>query len=158
VEGRFPYLDADVMEFCSRIPSDHTLPCLNEKYILKNIARGRVPDDVIDRPKQPYRAPDTVSFLGQDAPEYVEEMFSEESLKASGVFKPQAVRAFFGKCVSRRTKTGAAGIFSNADNMGFVGILSTQLVFDQFINGRPPRPAPPLVHFTTAVDMSGDSQ
>jgi asparagine synthase (glutamine-hydrolysing) len=44
-----------------------------------------------------------------------------------------AARQLLAKC----RRLAARGQFSNADNMAVVGILSTQLVHDQFIRRRP---------------------
>ncbi len=133
VEGRFPFLDADVMEFCNSLPAEYKLAFLDEKHILKKVASGLIPDAIVHRKKQPYRAPDAASFLDQDAPEYIRELFSERNLKASGIFNPQAARGLYEKCISKRHRVNESGLFSNTDNMSFVGILSTQLVAQQFI-------------------------
>jgi asparagine synthase (glutamine-hydrolysing) len=132
VEGRFPFLDADVMEFCNGLPAQYKLAGLNEKFILKKVARGIVPGEIIHRPKQPYRAPDAASFVDAEAPPYVAEMMSEESLRDAGLFDVGAARGLYTKCVARAR---GEGVFSNADNMGLVGILSAQLVHHQFIRG-----------------------
>ena len=51
IETRVPFLDEDVVEFALSIPS--TMKCRDGvyKYILKEAARGLVPDDIIDRKK-----------------------------------------------------------------------------------------------------------
>ncbi|HTO95053.1 MAG TPA: asparagine synthase (glutamine-hydrolyzing), partial [Bacteroidota bacterium] len=84
VEGRFPFLDAEVMEFCNGLPPRYKLAGLNEKFILKRAAEGRVPGKIIHRPKQPYRAPDAISFVEKGAPPYVEEDLSESALRDAG--------------------------------------------------------------------------
>ena len=148
VEGRFPFLDVDVMEFCNALPAEHKLAFLEEKRILKNVARGLIPEAIISRKKQPYRAPDAASFLSIDAPDYIEDLFSERSLAAGGIFNPQAGRAFYEKCISRRDKIRDPGLFSNTDNMAFVGILSTQLLVRQLIDSSPSRVIPDIVYKT----------
>jgi asparagine synthase (glutamine-hydrolysing) len=149
VEGRFPFLDADVMEFCNTLPAQYKLNGLNEKFILKRVARGIVPDKIIRRPKQPYRAPDAVSFVSADAPAYVAELLSESSLKETRLFDAEAVRSLYTKCRERAERPGIA--FSNTDNMGLVGMLSAQLVYNELIKtssgGR-------RIEFTTFVDRS----
>jgi asparagine synthase (glutamine-hydrolysing) len=132
VEGRFPFLDADVMEFCNGLPARYKLAGLNEKFILKRVARGIVPEEIINRPKQPYRAPDAASFVERDAPAYVAELMSESSLREGGLFDVDAARGLYTKCVAR-AQDGV--VYSNADNMGIVGILSSQLVHHHFIRG-----------------------
>ena len=53
----------------------------------------------------------------------------------AGVFDERAVAQLWKKCISR----GPAGQFSNTDNMALVGVLSTQLLHDQFVRGNPER-------------------
>ena len=77
VEGRYPFLDYRVIEFCSSLPSDYKLNGLNEKYLLKKLLKNRIPEKILKRPKQAYRAPIRSVFLDKDAPEYVKDMLSE---------------------------------------------------------------------------------
>jgi asparagine synthase (glutamine-hydrolysing) len=156
VEGRFPFLDADVMQFCNELPAEYKLAFLEEKRILKKAAEGLIPQSIIHRKKQPYRAPDAASFLSQDTPEYVQELFSDRKLKANGVFNPQAVRGLYEKCISKRDLVHEPGLFSNTDNMAFVGILSTQLVVHKFIETSEPRDRAEI-EFKTFVDCTQHS-
>jgi asparagine synthase (glutamine-hydrolysing) len=155
VEGRFPFLDADVIQFCNNLPAEYKLAFLEEKRILKKAAEGLIPKSIIHRKKQPYRAPDAASFLSQDTPEYVQDLFSDAKLRASGVFNPQAVRGLYEKCISKREHIREPGLFSNTDNMAFVGILSTQLVVQQFIETSAPRYGA-KIEFKTFVDCTQD--
>ena len=134
VEGRFPFLDSEVMKFCMGLPSSKRLVGLIEKAVLKKLARDILPPEIIDRPKQPYRAPDAISFL-IDPPDYVAEMLSRESLEAAGVFDASAVIMLHEKCKRAVRDQGSAALLSNTDNMGFVGILSTQLIHNFFVRG-----------------------
>ncbi len=134
VEGRFPFLDAGVIEFCQRLPSQHKLVGLREKVILKTLAHGVIPEEIINRPKQPYRAPDALSFL-VDPPAYVADMLSPESLESVGVFDPRSVTMLHEKCRRVVRDQGANALLSNTDNMGLVGILSTQLLHHTLMKG-----------------------
>ena len=67
VEGRFPFLDKDVVAFANQLPARHKLAGLDEKHLLKLAFEDLVPEEIRRRPKQPYRAPDTASFF-TDAP------------------------------------------------------------------------------------------
>ena len=156
VEGRFPFLDADVMEFCNRLPAEYKLAFLEEKRILKKVADGLIPESIIHRKKQPYRAPDAVSFLSQDGPEYIQELFSDRKLKTNGVLNPQAVRGLYDKCISKRDRVHESGLFSNTDNMAFIGILSTQLVVQQFIE-TPESSHETRIQFKTFIDCTQNS-
>ena len=127
VEGRYPFLDYRVLAFAAKLPDDVKLRVLNEKYLLKQASKRVIPESILQRRKQPYRAPDGRIFFEKNAPAYVGEMLSPCSLRDVGVFDPQAVSALVGKF-----KAGKAG--SVRDDMGLVGVLSTQLLASQFLN------------------------
>jgi asparagine synthase (glutamine-hydrolysing) len=133
VEGRFPFLDADVMEFCHSLPADYKLRFLNEKFVLKVMAHGSIPEEIIARPKQPYRAPDALSFFADRTAEYVQESFSQSQIRKTGIFDPALASALFEKCRRAITGGGNLSLLSNSDNMAFVGILSTQLLNAQLV-------------------------
>ena len=146
VEGRFPFLDVDLVELANSLPPSYKLRGLDEKHILKRAAMGLVPEEIIRRPKQPYRAPDALSFVGPRAPDWIAEAVSERAVTEAGVFDPTGVGRLWRKC--RSHPSGEP--FSNADNMALVGVLSTQLLFEQLIRGAPDRSA--TVRFQTVVD------
>jgi len=120
VEGRFPFLDHRLVEFAATIPPELKIRGLREKHILRQAMRDLLPPEIGNRPKQPYRAPDSPSFIGPSAPGYVDEMLSPQALEETGYFNPRAVAKLRAKC-------GAGKQVGFRDNMAFVGILSTQL-------------------------------
>ncbi len=124
IEGRVPFLDHRVIEFASRLPPRYKLRRLQEKAVLRRASRDLLPASVLNRVKQPYRAPDNQSFFVNGKPlDYVESLFSQEYLRDSGYFDVAAARRLFEKC-----RTGKAIGF--ADNMAFVGMLSTLLLHE----------------------------
>jgi asparagine synthase (glutamine-hydrolysing) len=129
VEARVPFLDHRVVEFGSRLAPELKLRGLDEKHVLKRAVGDLLPEVIRRRPKQPYRAPDSASFFAAGAPlEYAAELLSERRLREAGYFDPAAVRRLVEKC----RKGEAIGF---ADNMAFVGILSTMLVDQMFLRG-----------------------
>lgn len=127
VEGRVPYLDHRVIEFTNRLPARYKLKGLTEKAILRHALRTYLPASVSSRVKQPYRAPDCLSFFDAGKPlDYVAELLSPGRIKSAGYFQPAAVSRLFEKC-----RSGRAIGFS--DNMAFVGILSTMLLDEVFL-------------------------
>ncbi len=149
VEGRFPFLDADLVEIANALPASAKLHGLDEKQVLKRAARGLVPPEVLERPKQPYRAPDALSFVGPDAPAWVAEILSAGALAEAGVFDAPAVDRLRKKC-----QASGGEPLSNADNMALVGVLSTGLLHAQAVRAPPGRAGPPA--FRTVVDrLSG---
>ena len=134
IEGRFPFLDHRVVEFAAKLPPRLKMAGLDEKHILKNATKHLVPDSIRQRSKQPYRAPDAQSFFDTDSGmarfEYVDALLSPSAIAEAGLFDPDAVSKLVEKA-----RTGAA--IGTKDNMALVGILSAQLVVEQFVNGRP---------------------
>ena len=130
VEGRLPYLDHRVIEFVNGLSPRLKLRGLREKVLLKAALSDDLPDSILQRPKQPYRAPDCSSFFvaGRPLP-YVQDALSTSSLRRTGYFDPQIVERLMHKC-----QTGRA--LGAGDNMAFVGILSTQLLHEHFLAGR----------------------
>ena len=112
-----------------------------------------IPEPIIRRKKQPYRSPDALCFVTADAPAYVPELLSEDALGHAGVFDTGRVRRLYEKCIRQAQGGATEGVFSNTDNMSFVGILSTQLLYDQFVRNTPT--GAETVEFKTLVDRAG---
>jgi asparagine synthase (glutamine-hydrolysing) len=51
LEVRVPFLDHHLVEYCATIPSRHKVRRLDTKHVLKHVARGLIPDHIIDKPK-----------------------------------------------------------------------------------------------------------
>ena len=127
VEGRYPFLDFRVVEFAAKLPANLKMKVLDEKYLLKRASEGLVPQSIVRRVKQPYRAPDGRCFFEPGAPSYVKEMLSPASIEKGGIFDPAAVSALV-------SKYSAGKASSVKDDMALVGVLSTQLLAAQFTN------------------------
>ena len=152
VEGRFPFLDGDLVELANALPPSYKLRGLDEKHVLKRVATGLVPDEIIRRPKQPYRAPDAACFVGAGAPTWVAEALSERAVVEAGVFDASTVGRLWRKC--RGNPTGEP--LSNTDNMALVGVLSTALLFEQLVRRAPETSR--TIQFKTVVDRWPDQE
>ncbi len=128
VEGRYPFLDPELVSFAESLPPAYKLRVLDEKHVLKRAARELVSPAVLRRAKQPYRAPDALAFTGRHA-DYAPELLSTRAVRDAGVFDPEAVGRLWRKCLA--SAQGSA--LSNTDNMALVGVLSTQLLHHQHI-------------------------
>lgn len=126
VEGRYPFLDYRVIEFCSRLQADYKLKGLNEKFLLKKLMKGMIPGSIIKRPKQPYRAPISSAFLSKNTPEYVSHMLSDSYVKRAGIFNHETLTTL----LNRVNKTGNS---SEMDNMIITAVISTHLLNHLFI-------------------------
>jgi asparagine synthase (glutamine-hydrolysing) len=127
VEGRFPFLDYRLIEFCNKLPAHLKLRGLDEKYLLKRVARAWLPAEIRQRPKRPYRAPIHRSFFNEATPEYVRDLLSPRTVATFGLFRPGAVSQLVRKIEDGRR-------LGETDDMALAGILSSQLVYKQFVS------------------------
>ncbi len=130
VEGRFPFLDHNLFAFSASIDPELKIRGLNEKYILKQAFSDLIPENIVKRPKQPYRAPIASAFLSESAPEIIGEMLSEKCIRNYGYFNPKAVARLVNKL--NRVNTASA-----RDDMSLVAVISTQLLHYQYVEQFP---------------------
>jgi asparagine synthase (glutamine-hydrolysing) len=147
VEARHPFLDTDVVELACALPADYKLRVLDEKHVVKRAAAGLVPDAIVRRPKQPYRAPDALA-LGDRPPAWLADALAPAAIADAGVFDPEVVARLVGKC------TAAAAPPSHADSMALTGVVSTQLLHRQLIArlDRCDAIGPDAIELTTVID------
>ncbi|MDP3876876.1 MAG: asparagine synthase (glutamine-hydrolyzing) [Methylobacter sp.] len=126
VEGRFPFLDHRVIEFANRLNPRLKMRALNEKYLFKQAMKKHLPQQIIERHKQPYCAPDIPAFFSAQPPAYVDDLLSADKLKRYGYFDAPKVGLLLNK--ARRGSS-----LAYKDNMALVGVLSTQLCHYFFI-------------------------
>ena len=150
VEGRYPFLDHRVIELAAQIPPHHKLFGLREKWVLKKAMKGALPEAILKRPKQPYMAPDSSCFTQAQSPAYVRELLSEDRIKRAGVFNPVMAGKLYEKCLKQ-----SQAQMSFKDNMAFVGILSTQILVDSFIENFDAHAFRKVTEFRVWRDLSG---
>jgi asparagine synthase (glutamine-hydrolysing) len=133
IEGRFPFLDVRLVEFCNRLPPGLKLRGLTEKYLLKQLGKQWLPAEIWQRAKRPYRAPIHRSFFNEHTADYVPELLSTRKLDETGLFKAEAVTQLV-----QKIRQGAR--VSESEDMALAGILSTQLLHSQFVSRFERRP------------------
>ena len=128
VEGRYPFLDYRVIEFCNSLPGDFKMRGLDEKYILKRMMKNRIPESILKRSKQAYRAPVKSAFVNNNPPEYVREMLRPETFSKAGIFDWNSISDLIRKI----ERTGSS---SEVDDMVLASVISTHLLHYLFIEG-----------------------
>ncbi|MFO7840026.1 MAG: asparagine synthase (glutamine-hydrolyzing), partial [Desulfosalsimonadaceae bacterium] len=129
VELRPPFLDHRLIDFAARLPAHWKINGLNEKYLLKKAFADKLPENIVNRPKQPYRAPIGQAFFTKPGMR-VNELIDPDQLKRAGIFNPQKVKNLLVKYLEK-----GQGPASEVQNMAVAGILSTQMLHEQFIEG-----------------------
>jgi len=124
VEGRFPFLDHRVIEFASTLRPTLKMRVLNEKYLLKKAVGNDLPAAIVRRHKQPYRAPDiSGKSLSDQRP--LADCLSMTELGKAGLFDPDKVSRL-------QKKAAARAHLSTSESQAMTGILTTQLIHQQF--------------------------
>ncbi|WP_367620899.1 asparagine synthase-related protein [Geomonas subterranea] len=154
VEMRHPFLDYRVIDFAFRLPAHWKMRGLQEKYFLRRACRGLLPRPIVSRGKHPYRAPVDALFTAAAPADYVDELLSGQSLKASGYFDADKVARLY-----RRVAEAPRGAVGEFANMALMGVLSTEILHRQFLasssyrGGRKLRPD--LVRYGAARKLDG---
>ncbi|MGQ0721252.1 MAG: asparagine synthase (glutamine-hydrolyzing) [Candidatus Eiseniibacteriota bacterium] len=126
LETRMPFLDYRVVELGFRLPPRWKINALKEKHILKEAARGVLPEEVRGRAKKPYRAPIREALAGRGGDDWVHDLLSAPRLRRAGYFDERKVAHLLARCEDG-SGTG------ETQDMALVGILTTQLLHHQFV-------------------------
>jgi asparagine synthase (glutamine-hydrolysing) len=151
VEIRLPFLDYRVIEFMARVPSRWKILGLNEKHLLKKMLRPALPPEIVGRRKQPYRAPIVQCLLAGASGEWARELLTEQGLRRGGWFDPLKVQKLLAKVRTVQSP-------SETESMALAGILSTQILQQQFVEDFSARPADSLPPGLLIDRRSGTSE
>ncbi len=129
VEARVPFLDHEVVEFVARLEPAFKMRGLAEKALLRESARNMVPPSVLNRTKRPFYTPLKRWFFSDPAPEFVEDLLGDLSLRASALFSPQAV-----KTLREELSTSSPTTLRHAQlEWNLVLVLGAQILHQQFV-------------------------
>ncbi|WP_157906711.1 asparagine synthase (glutamine-hydrolyzing) [Sorangium cellulosum] len=136
VENRCPFLDPDVVALgcATSLAFDDGF---DEKYLLKKAFAAKLPERILKKPKQPYRAPDASAFLKRQ-PDYLSVIRSKAELEKIGVLDVKFCAAFVERMLSKPAES-----ISQAENQTFLFLLSTALLHRRFVERDVP--APPTI-------------
>jgi len=101
---------------------------LNEKHLLKKLMQNKIPESIIKRSKQAYRAPIKNAFLQKKPPDYIKEKLTPESFSRAGIFDYNSISDLL-------IKIEKAGSSSEVEDMVLASVISSHLLYDQFIEG-----------------------
>ena len=147
VETRYPFLDDDVIRFCSQIAPEYKLRGRTEKWILRQVAARILPPAIANRPKTMFRSKFAPTFFGQGRPAWVDQLLSPESLRATGYFDPAIVK-------SERMKQSALPRITARRfvlDIALTNVVSTQLWHHLYFGGLCDLPTwtPPTFDFSS---------
>jgi asparagine synthase (glutamine-hydrolysing) len=91
IESRVPFLDHKLVEFSARLPERMKLRGATTKYILRESMKGKLPAEILTRPKMGFPVPVGSWFRGEYASIVDEYLLSERAMDR-GIFDPIFVR------------------------------------------------------------------
>jgi asparagine synthase (glutamine-hydrolysing) len=112
LEARTPFLDHDLVELAASCPPELKLAS-GGKGVLKDAARGIVPDEVIDRTKGYFPVP-AIRHLSGPYLDLVREALEAPAAKSRGIFKADYVERLLAAPSDHRTTLGASQLWQVA--------------------------------------------
>jgi asparagine synthase (glutamine-hydrolysing) len=131
VETRYPFLDEEVVSFVARLHPRWKLRGLKDKYIERLMASRWLPKPVAWRKKAMFRAPlDSFHLTGPDAPKWIQDVLSPDSLKKTNLFDVEAVLKTRQELPEMRRNLKRTSV-----ELGLVAVTATQLWHHLYIHG-----------------------
>jgi hypothetical protein len=91
LEARSPLLDTRVVSYLWSLPDQFKLGAWKKKRLLKELVRGRIPDEVLDRPKHGFAVPIAEWLRGPLAAKLAE-VSEPDFLAKQGLFEPSFIK------------------------------------------------------------------
>jgi asparagine synthase (glutamine-hydrolysing) len=91
LEVRVPFMDHDVVSFCSRLPDSRRVSRMRKKELLKRASRGLVDDYIIDKPKKGFFHEGLGAWLSHHRDDLVRETLLDGPALERGMYERSAV-------------------------------------------------------------------
>ncbi|MDX2276861.1 MAG: asparagine synthase (glutamine-hydrolyzing) [Hyphomonadaceae bacterium] len=121
VEGRFPFLDPDLIDFSFTLPKRQKLDGLHDKVVLRRLAQRRLPESVWRRKKQPFRAPIAGALFSPEGRAHYRDYLTPAALAEHGLCNAAVVAQLL-----RRVDEGKP--LGEREEMGLVGVLTLTIL------------------------------
>jgi len=99
IESRVPLLDNHVIDFAASLPAHFKIRDGRRKHVLKRVAAGVLPADILNRPKQGFGVPMSVWFRGGLRELFTDTLLSPRAIQR-GYFQPAFIRRLIDEHVS----------------------------------------------------------
>ena len=107
LEARVPFTDLHLVEFMAGIPGNLKLPGLRKKHLMRRALAGLLPPAILRRKKVGLELPYS-SWLTRELKDVLLDYCSRERVEATGLFRPEAVRALVDQHLDRKMDHGRA--------------------------------------------------
>ena len=105
LEVRPPFLDPRIVDFASSLPAPFKIRGMQQKFILRELMRGKLPKAVLNRKKTGFDIPTHDWFRGI-LRDLLMDTLQPESIDATGVFNSRAIQDLIRDHMERRINVG----------------------------------------------------
>jgi asparagine synthase (glutamine-hydrolysing) len=105
LEVRPPFLDHRIVEFAASLPQNMKIRGFTQKFILKELMRGRLPEMVLNRKKSGFDIPAHEWFRGVLRPLLMDTL-TPPAIASTGIFDARAIQSLIGDHMERRINAG----------------------------------------------------
>jgi len=105
LEVRPPFLDHRIVEFAARLPERLKIRGLKQKFLLRELMRGKLPEAVLNRKKTGFDIPTHDWFRGALRPLLMDTV-NPSAVAATGIFDASAVQGLIRDHMERRVNVG----------------------------------------------------
>jgi asparagine synthase (glutamine-hydrolysing) len=131
VETRYPFLDEALVQYVATLHPRWKLRGLKDKYIERVMASRWLPREVAWRRKAMFRTPlDSFHLTGPDAPKWIQQVLSPESLKKTDFFDVEQVLYWRQRLPEMRRDLKRTSV-----ELGLSAVTATQLWHHLYISG-----------------------
>ncbi|MCP4488827.1 MAG: N-acetylglutaminylglutamine amidotransferase [Gammaproteobacteria bacterium] len=112
LEARVPFLDHHLVELAASCPPELKLKH-HGKGVLKEIARGRIPDAVIDRPKGYFPMP-ALKYVRGDFYQFMADTLKSQASRERGIFSPDYLERLLSEPEAHFTRLNGSKLWHSA--------------------------------------------
>jgi asparagine synthase (glutamine-hydrolysing) len=107
LEARVPLTDPELTEFLSRVPARLKLPGLRKKHLMRRAMADKLPSVILNKKKVGLEMPYS-RWLKQELSDVRKKYFDPERIRATGLFRPEAINTLVDEHVGGRHDHGRA--------------------------------------------------
>jgi asparagine synthase (glutamine-hydrolysing) len=139
VEARVPFMDHPLVELAASMPPILKLNGMDEKYLLKKIARPHLPDHPADHKKRAFYTPIKDWFFTPERYPMLESYLSRKALRDCGIFRPDYVSHLYQRLGHFRS-TGTLNDYYRTMQLEWVLflVLTVQMLHHNFVRRQAP--------------------
>lgn len=106
LEGRSPFLDHKMLEFCAAMPTNLKIKGMRLKYIIKKALHRKLPDEILKRKKMGFGIP-VDKWFRVDLKDYAYDILMSDKSINRGYFKKDSIKKLLGEHVAGKANNGA---------------------------------------------------